>query len=112
MPLVPVKSEQTNAVSMTVAIPPVVRTFCDQRGLGGPLEQAIAIAQRCFGDVESWEIEMEYDPETGDEWVVVRFATRLSEEEVAEARKRYSAEWVAAVPWPERHRICLSCRIF
>ena len=68
MPLVPVKSEQTNAVSMTVAIRPVVRTFCDQRGLGGPLEQAIAIAQRCFGDVESWEIEMEYDPETGDEW--------------------------------------------
>ena len=79
-------------------------------GLSGPLEQAIAIAQRCFGDVESWEIEMEYDPETGDEWVVVRFATRLSEEEVAEARKRYSAEWVG--PCRGRNDVAygLSCR--
>jgi hypothetical protein len=54
---------------------------------------------------------MEQDPETGDEWVVVRIAVPSSEEEVAEARKHYSAEWVATVPWPERHLICLSCQI-
>jgi hypothetical protein len=111
LPLIPTEPQEL-AVSLTPPVlPPDVRIFCDKRGIGGYLEHAIALAQRSFSAVESLVAEMEQDPETGDEWVVVRIAVPLSEEEVAEARKHYSAEWVATVPWPERHLICLSCQI-
>jgi hypothetical protein len=103
MPLIPIEADEAAVAAITGGLPPEVRTFCDKHGIVDYLEQGVAI--------EHLEAEIERDPETGEEWVVLRIAVRASEEEVAEARKRYSAEWVASVPWPQRHLICLSCHI-
>lgn len=111
MPLIPTEPSETNVATSPVILPPDVRAFCGKHGIGDYLEQAVTQAYQLFSGVERLETEMEQDPETGDEWVVLRIAVRASEEEVADARKRYSAEWVASVPWPQRHLICLSCHI-
>jgi hypothetical protein len=111
MPLIPIEADEAAVAAITGGLPPEVRTFCDKHGIVDYLEQGVAQAYRTFSAIEHLEAEIERDPETGEEWVVLRIAVRASEEEVAEARKRYSAEWVASVPWPQRHLICLSCHI-
>jgi hypothetical protein len=87
-----------------------VAAFCEKNGLTEFLTTSIRLAEQIFEPI-SLTKEVVQDYETDDQWIVVRISVRGSVESVFAAKKRYSAEWVAAVPWPQRHQIRLSYSI-
>jgi hypothetical protein len=87
-----------------------VKRFCADDDLASLLSLSMDLAGRCFGP-ERTEVELMQDPDTNDEWVVVRIDVRGSAESVLASKKRYTAEWVAMAPWPQRHLIRLSLNV-
>lgn len=89
-------------------LPDDVRAFSRTNGLDDHLRKAIDLAGRTFAPVERLEVELRQDRETEDEWIVLRVAVRADRANVSAARQRYTAEWVASVPSPQRYLIRLS----
>jgi hypothetical protein len=87
-----------------------VAAFCERHGLTEFLATSIRLAEQIFEPI-SLTKEVAQDYETDDQWIVVRISVRGSAECVLAAKKRYTAEWVAAAPWPQRHQIRLSYNI-
>ena len=87
-----------------------VAAFCEKRGLTEFLATSIRLAEQIFEPI-SLTNEVAQDYETDDQWIVVRVSVRGSPDCVLAAKKRYTVEWVAAVPWPQRHQIRLSYNI-
>ena len=111
MPVISAEQREALAPTPRSDFSTEVQAFCEKHKIASYLAQAISLARQCFSNVDSLDVEMERDPETGDEWIVLRVAIRMAEVDAASARKRFSVEWVASVPWPQRHLICLSCHI-
>jgi hypothetical protein len=89
-------------------LPDDVRAFSRNNGLDDHLGKAVDLAGRTFAPVERLEVELRQDRETADEWIVLRVVVRADRVNVPAARQKYTAEWVASVPSPQRYRIRLS----
>ena len=85
-----------------------VFAFCDRRGIRGVFQQAVQFAHAAFAPVERLEAEVRQNPETDDEWVVLRVVVRADRVNVSAARKKYTAEWIASVPESLRFLIRVS----
>lgn len=88
--------------------PAEVLAFCKAHGLRRRLDQAIALAQSVLPVIDQPSVELTRDPDTGEEWITLAVVVKGQPADVLIASKRYTAEWVAALAWPDRHRIRLS----
>jgi len=84
-----------------------VRDFSRTNNLDEFLRIAQELAEECFSP-DAIECELMRDDETEDAWLIVRVRVKDSPENVLAAKKRYTREWIARVPWPQRHMIRLS----
>ena len=89
-------------------IPPEVFQFCNQERIVNYVPVAVDIIERSFRNVAETEMRVEEDPETGEKWLMIAIAVQGTVEDVLQDYDRYTESWLAAVPWPECHKIRLS----
>lgn len=83
-----------------------VRTFCHDHGILDAAAQAIALAKECFKP-EEVAIQIEGDPESDGEWLVIDVTVRGEVREVLDAYRHYKNRWHTSTPWQQRRRIRL-----
>jgi len=89
-------------------IPPEVFQFCNQERIVNYVPVAVDIIERSFRNLAETEMRVEEDPETGEKWLMIAIAVQGTVEDVLQDYDRYTESWLAAVPWPECHKIRLS----
>jgi len=90
---------------------PEVERFCAQQGLTPHLSVALDLVRRCFPCEQEPTLETEQDPETGEEWVAIDIMVRADAGGFLECYDKYTDEFVARIPWPERDKIRLAYRL-
>jgi hypothetical protein len=81
--------------------------FCHRHGLLLILRTAVELAQRFFKP-SSLRSHVERDPETGEEWIVVRVTVPAKPDQVRNAYRSYTREWARMMRGPERFLVRLS----
>jgi len=89
-------------------VPPEVVQFCIQERISNYVPVAVDIIERSFRNVTETEMRVEEDPETGEKWLMIAIAVQGTVEDVLQDYDRYTESCLAAVPWPECHKIRLS----
>jgi len=89
-------------------VPPEVVQFCIQERISNYVPVAVDIIERSFRNVAETEMRVEEDPETGEKWLMIAIAVQGTVEDVLQDYDRYTESCLAAVPWPECHKIRLS----
>jgi hypothetical protein len=92
-------------------ITPAVLAFSAQHGLLQHLQRVSNLIERCFPSVQALSIQLEEDPETGEQSVVFDILTRGTIREVLDQYQDYTRQLVATIPWTERSKIRLSYNI-
>ena len=85
-----------------------VLRFGLREGLLEALGQALELAQLCFPSVLSRAVDLDQDPDTGDEWLTVRIGVQGGKRQVLDSYRQYTRQWVAALPWPTRGKVRLT----
>jgi len=85
--------------------------FCTFHGLAAHLRGAIGLLKSSFPSVERLNLQLERDPETGDEWILIEFDVSGDVDEVLQKYDHYTDLLVKSVPWPERDRIRIAYNI-
>jgi hypothetical protein len=75
--------------------------FCQRHAIESYLVQAKELAARLFPHVARIRIELEEDPEDGDQCLVMDVLAGGDEEECFNAHKNYLSIWANSVGWPE-----------
>jgi hypothetical protein len=88
-------------------VPEDVTQFCASRQLLSTLHHAIGLAEECFRPIRSLNIEMDVDPETGEDGVVILVGVSMAVDEVLRCKAAYTRQWIDSVPSDSRHRIRL-----
>jgi hypothetical protein len=81
--------------SPPVTIPEDVAQFCAAHNITDDLHLAIRLAEASFAPVDRWQVGIEVDPETDDEYVVVDLWAALSVEEALKRDSGFSRRFVA-----------------
>jgi hypothetical protein len=84
-----------------------VDEFCQKHGIAAHLETAKTLAERFF-ELDHEICEVVQDRDSGEEWIVVRIRVHGSRESVLAAKRQYTAQWIASVPWQLREKVMLS----
>jgi hypothetical protein len=90
---------------------PEILQFCSRQRILGYVPTAINLLGRSFPSISELKIDLEKDPETGEEWLVLNVTIQGEVDEVLNNYDNYTIHWVSLVPWPERHKIRLSYNI-
>jgi hypothetical protein len=77
-----------------IAIPDEVTTFCVAHGIIADLQLALRLAQESFTPVHRWQIELEIDPETDEEAIVIDAYLDGAVDEVLRQKQLYTRRWV------------------
>ena len=85
--------------------------FCGRHELSAHLRAAIGLLKASFPSVERLNLQLERDPETGDEWILINFDVSGEVEDVLCKYDHYTDLLVKSVPWPERDRIRIAYNI-
>ncbi|MBM3224892.1 MAG: hypothetical protein FJZ47_13965 [Candidatus Tectomicrobia bacterium] len=85
-----------------------VADFCTQHGLFESLATTIHLVQHCFHKVQEAHVQLEQDPELGEEKLIVDLTLHGDIDEVLASYDQYTRQWVDAVPWPTRDYFRLS----
>jgi hypothetical protein len=72
------------------------------------LRSALRLADSSFACAHAIDVEVETDPETGDQRLLIDVALDQSVEDVLAQYDAYVKQWVALAPPQVRHRIGLS----
>jgi hypothetical protein len=88
-------------------ITPEIIEFCSRERVTSYLPTAVNSVERNFPTISELKIEVEQDPETEDEWLVLNVTIRGEVDEVLNNYDKYINYWVSSVPWPERQKIRL-----
>jgi hypothetical protein len=104
---IPSAKLDTQWITQFTVEPEPVLSFCRQHGVLAQLEAAVELARDCF-EPSRLQIEAEQDPETGEQWLVIRVAVAGERELVRLAYRDYVRQWLRLVPGPERFLIRLS----
>jgi hypothetical protein len=78
-----------------------VTEFCHRHAIESDLAKAEELATRLFPHVVRIRIELEEDPEDGDQYLVLEVLAKGGEDECFNAHKRYLSNWANSVDWPE-----------
>ena len=113
MPTIDLKNEPLGGdrVKTKDFISPEARGFCVQEGILQYAEVAIGLVQHHFESIQNLALQLQEDPETGEKWAAVDVTIRGELDEILDAYDRYTGQWVASAPWPERDKIRLSYNI-
>jgi len=88
-------------------ITPEIAEFCSRERITSYLPTAVNSIEMNFPTISELKIEVERDPETEEEWLVLNVTIRGEVEEVLNNYDKYINYWVSTVPWPERQKIRL-----
>jgi len=88
-------------------ITPEIIEFCSRQRITSYLPTAVNSVERNFPTISELKIEVEQDPETEEEWLVLNVTIRGEVGEVLNNYDKYINYWVSTVPWPERQKIRL-----
>lgn len=88
-------------------VTPEIIEFCSRERITSYLPTAINSIERNFPSISELKIEVEQDPETDEEWLVLNVTIRGEVDEVLSQYDKYIDYWVSTVPWPERQKIRL-----
>lgn len=86
----------TETAISEVELPENVIKFCQDRGLREALQRSIEIARETFQNIRRISVELEIDPETDNEAIVVQVSAALSVDEAVQAKGQYTRKWVGA----------------
>ncbi len=96
---------------MQPEVTPEVRRFCAKHKIEQYLSSTIELVKSCFEDVREFHLEMEEDPETGEEWLSINVTVAGTIEEVLASYEQYTSLLISKVPWPQRSLFRLSYNI-
>ena len=85
--------------------------FCSRHGVLAHLRTAIEYLKASFPSVERLNLQLEQDPETGDEWILLNFDVSENVDDVLCRYDYYTDLLVKSVPWSERNRIRVAYNI-
>ena len=92
-------------------IVPEIIEFCSRERITSYLSTAVNLVESSFPSTTGMKINLEKDPETGEEWLVLNVTIQGEVDEVLNNYDNYTIHWVSSVPWPECHKIRLSYNI-
>jgi hypothetical protein len=104
---IPSANLDTQWIAQFTTEPEPILAFCRQHGILVKLETAVELARECF-EPSGLQIEPEQDPETGEQWLVIRVAVAGEKESLRQAYRNYVRQWLRLVPEQERFLIRLS----
>jgi len=90
---------------------PNVLQFCHREGVFQYLLIAIELAQKHFPSIYGKQIELEQDPDTGEEWIILDVTIDGEVAKLLKNYDRYTDDWISSVPWPERTKVRFSYNI-
>jgi len=97
----------TTTVQSTQNVPKDVLAFCSKSNLAPYLDLALQLARECFDPVRRLNLEIEFDPDTDEERVIVEVGIEMPVNEVLERNSEYTSQWVAQAPLEARQKIRL-----
>lgn len=94
--------------SSPLELAPEVLSFGQQHVLLRYLQTACTLIESCFSSVENLSVEVEHDPDGGEQWLVLSITIQGETEDILDQYQSYTHQWVSHVLWPERNKIRLS----
>ncbi len=88
-------------------VPAPVLEFCEREGCTDELHLALDLLSRHFPQAQP-VLGITCDPESGEEWVSIRFWFSGETAEFRGRFRRYIREWVDVTRWPQRDKVRLS----
>lgn len=85
-----------------------VMAFCTQHRLFDALSTVMHLLQCYFHKIQKALLQLEQDPESGEEKLIVDITLHGDIDEVLASYDTYTRQWVDAVPWPQRDYFRLS----
>jgi len=79
--------------------------FCSHHRIFGYLQLAVNLVHECFPSAADVSVEMESDPESDDEWLLMTAQLRERIEAVLRQYDTYTRRFIGSVPWPQRNKI-------
>jgi hypothetical protein len=90
---------------------PELYDFCLRNNLLSYLNVAVELVSNSFPEVKNISLEIEHDPDTAEEWLIIAFEITGSIENILAQYDLYTDLWIGSVPSPERDKIRLSYNI-
>ena len=87
-----------------------VLPYCRHNGLSDLLDQAVALAKSFFPSMTRLQNHVRFDPDSDDDWVILKATVRGQTAAVLDAYEQYAARWAGLAPPDKRFRVRLSCR--
>lgn len=84
---------------------PDVRAFCQREGVEQYLRLAVELAHEYFPDAHSVSAEVVFDPDAGEEWVMLNVRLPAGVTDLLARDHRFVERWITDVPWPERDKV-------
>ena len=106
-PTIIVSSESSHPQARSVLLSDEVLFFCSRWQIFHMFHQALRLAQQAFHDLRSIEVQVEGDPESEEEWLVILVKLHCEIEAVLTMYDIYTKGLVRTVPWPARDKIRL-----
>jgi len=88
-------------------ISPDVTRFCLQNNFGNDLSNAISLANSSFTGISGLTAELENDPETDEERIILHLNVSADFEDVVKSRKAFTRMWIDSVLPAVREKIVL-----
>ena len=97
----------TNVQARSVLLSDEVLSFCSRWQLFNHFQRALRLAQHSFLDLRKIDVEIENDPESEDEWLVIVVQVHGDIGKVLDMYDAYTRKFVQVVPWPALDKIRL-----
>jgi len=72
---------------------------------------ALGLIRNSFPSLQRLSLQLELDPDTNEEWILIDFDVDEEIKEILDAYDRYTDHWVKAAPWPQRDKILTSFNV-
>jgi hypothetical protein len=96
-------SQQLPAAGESLA--PDVQRFCAEHDLAPHVQDALRLAQAVFQPVAPMTIELNVNPETVEEWLIILVPVAGSPAEVVRRQVEFTPRWIDTAPQAAREKI-------
>lgn len=96
-----------NVQARSVLLSDDVLSFCSRWQVFNHFQRALRLAQHSFPALKNIDVEIENDPESEDEWLVIVVQVHGDIGKILDMYDTYTRKFVQAVPWPALDRIRL-----
>lgn len=99
------QAEQGKSERKRLVLSQEVIQFCSHYQIFGYLQLAVKLVYECFPSAAGVSVEMERDPESDDEWLLMTVQLRERIEAVLRQYDTYTRRFIGSVPLPQRNKI-------